>query len=622
MTLKKSLGLPEVFSVAAGAMISSGLFVLPGLAFAKSGPAVILAYFLAAIFVIPTMLAKAELATAMPKAGGTYFFIERSLGPVMGTYGGLANWFSLSFKSAFALVGIGAFASIIDPEITVMQIKLIALGACLIFTALNLLSVKEAGRIQVLLVFSLVTLLILYVGKGFITTHPDRYVPFFPKGFGPILHTTGLVFVSFGGLTKVASIAEEVKNPTRNIPLGMFLALFVVSLLYILSIGVTVGIVDGGELSGSLIPLSLGAKNIMGAGGMIVLSVAAIIAFITTANAGILSASRSPMAMGRDELLPAFFSRVNKRYHTPHVAILFTCGFMVCVILFLGIEDLVKTASSLMIILFILVNISTIVMRESRIKNYRPKFKMPWYPWLPIGAVIVYIFLLIEMGWIPIFISVDFFIIGWLGYWTYARVRVKRKSALMHIVERVTAKELKSKTLSQELRDIVIERDDIVEDRFDRLVRACPILDLDEAGSVENIFQRISAMMEDRVGLNAEILFEKFMEREQQSCTVIKSGLAIPHIIVPGENKFEIMLVRIRRGVVFSCAPDPVFTMFVLVGSYDERNYHLRALMAIAQIAQEAVFEDKWKEADNEEELRDIILLSARKRDGQTSPGA
>ena len=113
--LKKDLGLIDVFCIASGAMISTGLFVLPGLAFAKSGPAVILAYGLASLLIIPSVLAKAELSTAMPKAGGDYFFIDRSMGPVMGTIGGFAAWFSIAFKSAFALVGIGLFAMLFNP---------------------------------------------------------------------------------------------------------------------------------------------------------------------------------------------------------------------------------------------------------------------------------------------------------------------------------------------------------------------------------------------------------------------------------------------------------------------------------------------------------------------------
>ena len=613
--LKKELALLEVFAIASGAMISSGLFVLPGLAFAKAGPAMIIAYLLAGLLIIPSMLAKAELSTAMPKAGGTYFFIERSLGSIMGTYGGLANWFSLSFKSAFALVGIGAFAVLIVPDISPLQIKLIAVASAVVFMVLNLLSVKETGRIQIILVFCLIAFIVFYIGRGFIATHPDRYAPFMPNGLWSVVSTAGLVFISFGGLTKVASVAEEVKNPARNIPLGMFFSFTVVTMLYILAVGVTIGIVDGSELKGSLVPLSLGASNVMGQAGMAILSIAAIIAFITTANSGVLAASRSPMAMSRDQLLPRFFARLNQRFKTPHISILLTSGFMIVVILFLSIEDLVKTASTLMIILFMMVNISVIVMRESKIQNYRPKFKVPLYPWLPMGALFSYGFLLVEMGKIPLLISGGFFLLGWIGYWGYSRLRVHRKSALMHIVERVTARELMSKTLEIELRDIVIERDEIIEDRFDRLIKKCEILDFTQVVPMEEIFHKISELLAKRLRVGEAFLFESFMEREKQSCTVIRPGLAIPHIIVPGERKFEILLVRCRRGLTFSCAPHPVYTMFILVGSMDERNYHLRALMAIAQIAQEKDFEKKWLAARNSEELRDVVLLSSRKRD-------
>ena len=613
--MKKELGLMGVFAVASGAMISSGLFVLPGLAYAKTGPAMILSYLIAGILIIPSMLAKAELATAMPKAGGTYFFIERSLGPVMGTYAGLANWFSLSFKSAFALVGIGAFAVLLAPTLSPLQIKLIAVGACLVFTLLNLMSVKETGRIQIVLVFTLLAILFMYTGRGFISTHPDRYVPFMPSGFWSVISTAGLVFVSFGGLTKVASIAEEVKNPTRNIPLGMFLSFAVVTLVYLLAIGVTIGIVDGKELSGSLIPLSLGANHILGAGGMVMLSFAAIIAFVTTANSGILASSRSPMAMSKDQLMPKIFATVNTRFQTPHISILLTSGFMVVIILFLSIEDLVKTASTLQIFLFMMVNISVIVMRESRIQNYRPKFKVPLYPWLPVGALVMYCFLLVEMGAIPLVISGGFFLIGWLIFFAYSRVRVHRKSALMHVVERVTAKELQSKTLENELREIVIARDEIVEDRFDLLIKQCEVIDLVDPIPLEEVFHQAAEVLSKRLKIDSDLLYEGFKEREQQSCTVVHPGLAIPHVIIPGSNKFDVLLVRCRPGLSFSCVPDPVYTMFVLVGSIDERNYHLRALMAIAHIVHDAGFVKKWMAARNVEELKDVILLSSRKRD-------
>ena len=151
-TFKRDLGLLEVFSIASGAMISSGLFILPSIGFSKAGPAVIFSYILASLLVIPAMLSKAELATAMPKAGGTYFFIERSMGPMMGTIGGIAAWFSLAFKSAFALLGIGIFAVLLNPYFEELQIKMIAVFFCLVFALINIYSVKETGKTQIILV--------------------------------------------------------------------------------------------------------------------------------------------------------------------------------------------------------------------------------------------------------------------------------------------------------------------------------------------------------------------------------------------------------------------------------------------------------------------------------------
>ncbi|RKY79442.1 hypothetical protein DRQ07_06395, partial [candidate division KSB1 bacterium] len=561
MGLKKELGLPGVFSIAAGAMISSGLFVLPGLAYAKSGPAMILAYLLASVLILPSLFAKAELATAMPKSGGTYFYIERSLGPVFGTFGGLANWFSLSLKSAFALVGIGAFAVMLKPDISIFEIKMIAVFACIFFTVLNVVSVKVTGKVQVILVFVLISILVLYIGRGFISTHPDNYVPFMPNGLWSVVSTAGLVFVSFGGLTKIASVAEEVKNPSKNIPLGMMLAFFIVTFLYALSVGVTVGIVQGSELSGSLIPLSLGAEKLIGKAGSILLAVAAITAFITTANSGILTASRSPLAMSRDQLLPDIFSGLHKKFNTPYISILITSVFMVLVIVFLSIEDLVKTASTLMIILFTMVNLSVIIMRESKIQNYRPQFKVPLYPVTPILALTSYVFLLFEMGTVPLLSAALFFVIGWISYMLYSRPRVKRTSAIMHIVERITAKELKTKTLEEELKKIVIERDEIVEDRFDRIIKKCEVLDFDETMEIDTVFQKLSHVLSKRVSVDSKLLHSLFIVREKQSCTVIKPGLAIPHVIIPGNNQFDIVLVRSKKGIVFPGKDEPVKTM-------------------------------------------------------------
>lgn len=184
--------------------------------------------------------------------------------PLGGIFGGFANWYSLSFKSAFVLIGLESFAVLIFPKISEIQIKLIAVSVCLLFTVFNIFSVKTAGRIQVIHVFILISILFLYSGAAFISTHPEYFRTFMPKGFLSLITTAGMVFVSIGGLTKIVDVAEEIENPGKNIPRGMLLSFFVVTLIYMLAVGVTVDILPAERLADSTVPLSLGAKQVLG----------------------------------------------------------------------------------------------------------------------------------------------------------------------------------------------------------------------------------------------------------------------------------------------------------------------------------------------------------------------
>jgi len=618
--LKKELGLLSVFSIAAGSMISSGLFVLPGLAFEKAGPATILSYALASVLMIPVMFSQAELATAMPKSGGSYFYIERSMGPLAGTVAGFTNWFSIALKSAFALVGIGALCSVVFPGIGTQGIKVVAIVACLFFSLLNIVGTKKAGGLQTVLALALLIIIGLYSLGGIQSLNALNYTPFMSSGLQSVFAVAGMVFVSYGGLTKVASISEEVHNPSRNLPWGMFLAFGIVSMLYILVVFVTVGVVEEKLLSGSLVPLSLGAEIAIGRWGMILVDVGALFAFATTANAGILSASRSPMAMSRDGLLPELFSKTNSRFATPHFAIMVTTLFISAVIAFLSIEDLVKTASTMMILMFILVNLSVIIMRYSGLQNYRPSFKAPLFPWIQIIAIVTLGFLVFEMGKVPLLLTILFIFLALVWYLAYINRRIIRESAFVYMVKSIVAKDITRSGLEEELKQITLERDRIALDRFDHLVKQAAILDLQEQLSAKDMFHKVAAMLSERLNKEQDMLYELFLKREMESGTVIRPGLAIPHIIIEGNHIFDLLLVRCKKGIIFSELHPPVTIAFVLVGSMDERNYHLRALMNIAHIVQEKDFEKMWEKARNIEELRDIILLSKRQREHYKLP--
>jgi amino acid transporter len=565
--------------------------------------------------VIPAVLSKAELSTAMPKAGGTYFFIDRSMGPMMGTIGGFAAWFSLAFKSSFALVGIGLFAVLLNPGFTELQIKFIAVFFCIIFAIINIFGIKETGKTQILLVGGLLSLLIFYIIVGTFFIQPSNYENFVPFGYGSILSTAGLIFVSFGGLTKVCSVAEEVKKPGRNIPLGMLLAWGLISLLYILVIFITIGITNPSVLSGSSTPITDGANSIpiLGGFGGAIMAIAAILAFISTANAGLLAASRDPMAMGKDQLLPKIFSKISKR-GTPTFSIIFTTAFMISVILFLDLEGLVKTASTLKILLFIFVIFSLIIMRESKIRHYRPKFKSPFYPWIHVAGIIGFIFLIIQMGIIPIILVGGFIFFGFGWYWFFARDKIWREYSLLHVIERITGEKSTGYLVDEELREVLIDRDQLEEERFKKVIKNCEVIDLYKYIRPDKLALLIAERLTIRLDISIDKLYTLLRKKEKDSNVVIHPGISVVSNMIKGKDKFELIIVRSKMGIILTDNIDPIRAFFIIVSSPDKKSLYLHTLMWLIQIAEETDFEKEWVNAKDEEELRKIILKSWKKR--------
>ena len=609
----RTLGIPEVFSIASGAMISSGLFVLPAVIYGEVGAGVVVVYLLAGVMMLPSLFAKAELATAMPKSGGTYFFVERSLGSLLGSFAGFAGWFSIALKGAFALVGMGTFWTFINPGATLLTFKIIALSFVAVFTLINLAGVHGSAKSQVIMVAALLIILGVYIISGFFKSQSVNTGAFIPKSFNGLLPLVGMVFVSFGGLTKVAAVAHEVRDPGKTLPRSMFLSFFVVIAIYVLGIGVTTALLDGETFEKTLTPLSEGAAVIAGRPGAIVLAIAALLAFATTANAAILSASQNPAAMAQDGLLPAWLGKTNSK-GVPVAAILLTGAFMALVILTLDLPDLVKAASTMKLILFLLVNFSLILMRESRIVSYRPLFKAPFYPMLPIMGILLSCMLIYAMGAMPLVLTAGFFVITTVWTIFYRHDSPKRDSALFRIVERVATREFRGARLTEELGDILRERDGVSEDRFDQLIRKAIVLDIPGRIGFEELFKKLAGAFSLRLETGYPEVLRKLNEREAESTTLVSDDLAIPHIVLDGEEGFEIVMVRAREGILFQEGKNGATVVFALAGSFTERNFHLKCLMAIAQITRTTDFVKRWNEAFDEEELRLLVLLAERSR--------
>jgi mannitol/fructose-specific phosphotransferase system IIA component (Ntr-type) len=218
------------------------------------------------------------------------------------------------------------------------------------------------------------------------------------------------------------------------------------------------------------------------------------------------------------------------------------------------------------------------------------------------------------MGKGPLLITGVFTLFGILWYWFYGRIRSNKESALFHIVQRIKAKELPTTSLEIELKEIIRERDSIQKDRFDNLIENSVVLDIKKPVTKEEFFNIISEKVGQSINKKSKYFFNKLVEREMESSTVLTENLAIPHIIIEGEKKFNILLARCKDGIYFSEDAQKIQIVFVIYGTRDERNFHLQALAAIAQIVQNPNFEKKWLAAKNEEALRDIVLLGDRRR--------
>ena len=608
--LQKNLSLLGMFSICAGAMISSGIFILPGIAFEAVGPAVFIAYLLAGVMAFIGTLAVVELSTAMPKAGGDYYFIERSLGPLAGTVSGFLSWIALSLKSSFAIFGLAEAIHVIFG----INFTMVAMLATVGFTVLNIVGVKGAIKMEIIMVIGLLGILALYTGFGLPQITISNFEPFIAEGKSSlsILSTAAIVFVSFGGLLNASSVAEEAKNPRRTIPWAMLGAVVIVSLLYVMVLIVTVGLLPSKELTGSLAPLAAAAQLHFGKVGFWMITIGAVLAFITTANAGIMSASRYPMALSRDQLAPPLLGKVNKKLDVPVIAII-TTGGVIMLSLLLNLDMLVKAASTVILLSYILTNLAVIILNESGIQNYRPSFRSPLYPWLQFVSIVIFSAMIVAMGFQSIEISLGIIALALFCYLFFGR-KVSREFALLHLISRITNRKLQTHGLEGELREILHHRDEIVKDNFDQLIEESIVLIATEPMTTDSLFHECAKIMAPQLNINSESVFKLLQERETESSTVITPDVAIPHLILEGTTCFKLMLVKNSKGIKFSDEYDAVKAVFVLAGTRDQRNRHLKSLSAIAQIIQNPNFEIRWESAATDRQLRDMLLLAKRKR--------
>ena len=577
--LTRSLGLRHVFALSTGAMLSSGLFLLPGLAAAKAGPAAVLAYLLAGCLAVPAMLSLSELATALPKAGGAYYFLERALGPAVGTVAGFGTWLSLVLKDAFAMVGMSAYlVLILDVDPTMLALVLIGL-----FTLVNVVGSKASASMQLGLVVVVLSAMAWFVVQGLWET-ADRGVdgsnldPFFTHGGSGLVAVIGLVFVSYGGLTKVASAAEEVEDPSQRIPQGMALSLATATVLYTLGVLVTVAVVPADVLHGDLAPIHTAAEAVMPKVGVWLVVVAALAAFSSAVNAGILAAARYPMAMARDGLLPAWMGGLG-RFGTPVFGVVSTGAAIALVVLAFDAEAIAKLASAFVLLTLGLVNLAVLVLRASEIKSYAPSFRSPLYPWTQLVGIAISGYLISRLGSAALVFVGVVTAVGWAWHHLYATPRTERAGAIRHVFRRwgreaddSLEREISAAMAGHGLRD----RDD-----YAGLIARAVVLSIPEGADIGEAAARASTVLSDRIGVPTERVTERFLETG--SLWIQPSSdhpTATPVALFEVLDVDQLVIVRASSGIRIPAAwggsGERVNALFFLAGTTAEPGRALR----------------------------------------------
>ncbi len=455
VTFSKSLGFFDATMIGVGAMIGAGIFVLTGIACGEAGPASLLAFALNGAVTLITAMAYAELAAAIPEAGGGYAYVKNAFPDIIGFTAGCWLWFAYTVACSLYASGFGSFfleflarycpgthhliVSIAGEHAAqVAMIFLVGIS----FTLLNVRGAGVTGKTENIIVMAKIAVLAMFIVFGIEAIFDDvpaarsEFTPFLPKGLSGVFIAMGLTFIAFEGYDLIATVAEEIKQPERNIPRATFVSLGVTVFIYMCVLVVSLGAVHvegmpSWEFLGKYQEIAIvkAAAQMMPGVGVFLIVFGGVLSTVSALNATVLASSRVAFSMARDRWLPERLSAIHRKRRTPHVAILVTGAIFLVVAVLLPVDALGSAASVMFLLVFALVNLALVALRRKQPDLVRP-FRIPLYPVLPLLgftinlALAVYQYVFDPRPW--------FVVIGWtlVGLLLYFAVFERKRKAL------------------------------------------------------------------------------------------------------------------------------------------------------------------------------------------------
>jgi basic amino acid/polyamine antiporter, APA family len=346
--LSRSLHLKDAVAIGLGAVIGAGIFVVTGVAAGIAGPAFIISLLIAGVVASFNALSSAQLAAVYPQSGGTYEYGYRLLNPL---FGFSAGWMFLVSKLAAAGVVAIGFGSYLHQLIPLTSPNVYSITAVVILSIANYLGIKKAGALNLIIISITIVSLIYFIISGVPQIQKENFSPFTPFGISGIAEASALLFFAFTGYARIATLAEEVKNPAVTIPRAIIITIVTAIILYAAVSIVAVGVIGSEAMASGRSPLQRVAENLTTPGIEFIIVIGASTAMLGVLLSQVLGISRMMLAMSRRQDLPAYLKLIHQKYKIPHAGILVT-GIIILVLILIGGFQFILNAAAFSILLY------------------------------------------------------------------------------------------------------------------------------------------------------------------------------------------------------------------------------------------------------------------------------
>ncbi len=367
-SLKRTISLWGAIAIIIGYVVGASIFILPGKLAYTTGPGLFISFLVASIFAMFVCIIGAQVGSALPVSGANYVIVSRTISPFAGFMYFWTTMVTISVGVPVIAYGFANYLSFFLPGINTMLAAVLIILFCMV---INILGVNIASSIQAFLVVEFILVLLIFGIGGLVKMDTSNFVPLFPKGIPIVLLTAIPAGFSFTGFSIITALGDEIKNPSRNIPLSIMISFFSVVFIYTIVTIAVPGLLPWQMLSGIGAPIAAASEKFLPEWFANVIAISALAAAITSVNGVLMGQARDCFAIAKDKILPAPFTLISKKFKSPHVAILFVTSLTIIGVLFgTTIEDYAVLTVIGFTILKCLLSVATIRLPKKLPENY------------------------------------------------------------------------------------------------------------------------------------------------------------------------------------------------------------------------------------------------------------